>query len=77
LQKQARKERRYSVGHSYIKGTCPRCSGMLSVSYEGGVQLERCLVCNGLFFDYGELDACLKMEADNWFQRIVKRIFGA
>ena len=42
--------------------TCPRCSGQMIEFDHLGVTLDRCLDCEGLYFDAGELEEVLRAE---------------
>ncbi len=35
---------------------CPRCNGALRVEEYKGIEVDRCLECQGMWLDYGELD---------------------
>lgn len=43
-------------------GACPKCSGKMTKQYKSGVQVDQCASCDGVFFDYGELQECLERE---------------
>jgi len=44
--------------------TCPRCRVPMEEFLEGGTFLDRCLKCQGIFFDQGEMFATLGTHAD-------------
>jgi Zn-finger nucleic acid-binding protein len=72
---EARREKKYEAVLE-IKGFCPRCSCELEIYYEGTVKLERCSSCEGMFFDRGELEECLKQEEISFIQKIIKLLKG-
>lgn len=39
---------------------CPKCIGKLETVNVEGIEIERCFVCRGLWFDYGELGKVLE-----------------
>ncbi len=57
-------ERANENGVAVLAGTiCPKCNADAVVKIErGGVELDHCTGCGGLFFDYGELQTILKDE---------------
>lgn len=68
---QGRGTRKYTVGTGvggaglYFSGAmrCPKCrSDMEQVEYEG-VEVDRCSVCNGVWFDEGEMDQLSSSDA--------------
>jgi len=38
---------------------CPRCQESVTPTRLGNMTVEQCVECQGLFFDYGELETCL------------------
>jgi len=46
---------------------CPKCGGTMRTYDRGGIHLEQCDGCRGIFLDYGELEALSRMEAQ-WAQ---------
>lgn len=44
--------------------TCPRCAGEMSDRSVGGVTVQRCDSCQGLFLDHAELGALVEAEND-------------
>lgn len=53
---------RYSVGeknavHPRSGMKCPSCTGAMSEENHGGVRLDLCSVCFGVWFDGGEMEA--------------------
>lgn len=76
LKKEARKEKKYEPVLT-IKGACPRCFGKLARYNEGSVRLDKCTRCEGIFFDKGELDACLKADRTSFLNRVLNALdFG-
>jgi len=54
-----------------VKGACPRCFGKIVRYNEGHVILDKCTRCEGIFFDKGELDACLKIKKTSFLGKII------
>lgn len=54
----------YSPGHGLV---CPKCHGTMRTYNRGGVQIEQCDNCRGIFLDYGELEAITRLESQ-WSQ---------
>ncbi len=57
---------------------CPRCQQPLTEVHHGHVRLDQCRACHGLFFDYGELEACLRMRdrgANAWLRRLAGLVY--
>jgi len=75
IKKEAHKEKKYEpvVG---VKGACPRCFAKLSRYSEGSAKLDKCTRCEGMFFDRGELDTCLKEKQTSFLQRIIGMFDG-
>jgi Zn-finger nucleic acid-binding protein len=46
---------------------CPKCHSVMRTYNRGGVQIEQCDGCRGIFLDYGELEALSRVEAQ-WMQ---------
>ena len=42
---------------------CPKCHAMMRTFNRGGVHIEQCEGCRGVFLDYGELEALSRMES--------------
>lgn len=47
---------------------CPKCQGNMRTVQRGGVQIEQCTDCRGIFLDYGELENITQME-NQWAQQ--------
>lgn len=45
--------------------TCPKCQGPMRTYERGGVHVDQCADCRGIFLDRGELDHL--MDAENGF----------
>ncbi|ACY97299.1 MULTISPECIES: zf-TFIIB domain-containing protein [Thermomonospora] len=41
---------------------CPKCRGTMRTYDRNGVQIEQCDMCRGIFLDYGELEALIRMQ---------------
>jgi Zn-finger nucleic acid-binding protein len=46
---------------------CPKCHSVMRTYNRGGVQIEQCDGCRGVFLDYGELEALTRLESQ-WAQ---------
>ena len=54
---------------------CPKCGHDLKTEDVGGVSIDRCTFCEGIYLDAGELDALfLKREDDR--KGLLKRLIG-
>lgn len=54
---------------------CPKCGHDMAEEDLGGVAVDRCSFCEGIFFDAGELDRVLLKKEDDrkgFFRRLVK-----
>ena len=53
---------------------CPKCGfDMVEVSLEG-INIDKCIFCEGIFFDYGELEKLLKNKIEvkkNFFRKLI------
>lgn len=47
---------------------CPKCRAPMQTYNRGGVQIEQCGGCRGIFLDYGELEALTSLESQ-WSQQ--------
>jgi hypothetical protein len=50
---------------------CPKCGMDLSEFDFHGVKLDRCLHCNGTFFDHGEIEALLERHEPDLLSRVL------
>jgi len=76
LKKQAMKEKK-NESVIPVAHVCPRCFGSINSFKEGTVLLEKCSRCEGMFFDRGELDACLSETPSNLMKKIMNLLnFG-
>lgn len=48
---------------------CPKCYGTMRTYNRGGVQIEQCDNCRGIFLDYGELEHINQIE-NQWTQQV-------
>jgi uncharacterized protein len=54
---------------------CPKCGHDLKTEDVGGVSIDRCTFCEGIYLDAGELDTLfMKREADR--KGLLKRLIG-
>ena len=57
------------------KNRCPKCAApLLTIKYKN-VELDKCSGCQGLWFDFGELEQVMGSEAGGFLGGL-KRIFG-
>lgn len=75
LKKELKREKKYEPLLT-VKNACPRCFGELISHVEGSVRLDKCTRCEGMFFDKGELDQCLKEEKVSFVRKIINAIGG-
>ena len=52
-----------SAGHAL---TCPKCHGVMRTYERGGLILELCEDCRGIFLDKGELERLIDVEGGGW-----------
>jgi hypothetical protein len=55
----------------YMK--CPKCGHDLSIEEYHGLEVDRCIECNGVWFDAGEAESLLDGQDDTMFHSV----FGA
>lgn len=46
--------------------TCPKCGGVMRTYARGGLVLELCEDCRGIFRDVGELERLIDVEGGGW-----------
>jgi hypothetical protein len=46
--------------------TCPKCHGVMRTYARGGLILELCEDCRGIFLDAGELERLIEVEGGGW-----------
>ena len=46
--------------------TCPKCHGVMRTYARGGLILELCEDCRGIFLDKGELERLIDVEGGGW-----------
>jgi len=59
-----------------VLGLCPRCQRELRVVTVGGVEVDRCQGCGGMYFDQGELQAILRRHSAGRIRKLWTRIAG-
>ena len=47
------------VGNTLL---CPKCAGVMKTYERGGIHLEQCDTCRGIFLDFGELESLTQLE---------------
>lgn len=45
---------------------CPKCQGVMRTYVRGGLVLELCEDCRGIFLDKGELERLIEAEGGGW-----------
>jgi len=70
LEKAEREERR--LAH-WLK--CPKCGSDMKAEHLEGIEVDRCTVCEGVYFDHGELEALLTGKQEGRF-KFYRRLFG-
>ena len=58
-----------------IRNRCPKCGAALVPVPYGGVELDKCSECEGVWLDCGELER-VAPESEGNFLRGLRRIFG-
>jgi Zn-finger nucleic acid-binding protein len=53
---------------------CPRCQHGLEITFLGGVKIDRCPQCSGMFFDKGELQTVLQRSRRGLWVRLWRRL---
>lgn len=46
--------------------TCPKCQGVMRTYARGGLIIELCEDCRGIFLDNGELERLIDAEGGGW-----------
>jgi hypothetical protein len=46
--------------------TCPKCQGVMRTYARGGLTLDLCEDCRGIFLDNGELERLIDVEGGGW-----------
>ena len=54
---------------------CPKCGNEMKVEQLEGIEIERCSVCGGMFFEHNELQTLLMRKQENRF-KFYRNIFG-
>ena len=55
---------RHSAGTPGLK--CPKCDGVMRTYARGGLILDLCEDCRGIFLDKGELERLIDLEGGGW-----------
>ena len=55
---------------------CPKCGHDLETVDHGGVEVDRCTFCEGIFLDAGELEELFLKKSAAERQGIVRRLLG-
>lgn len=45
---------------------CPKCQGAMRTYVRGGIVVELCEDCRGIFLDKGELERLIEVEGGGW-----------
>ena len=54
---------------------CPKCGSDMQAEQLDGIEVDRCSVCAGVFFDHDELQSLLLRKTENRFT-FYRRLFG-
>ena len=54
---------------------CPKCGNDMKAESLEGIEIERCSLCGGIFFDHGELETLLMRKTENRF-KFYRRMFN-
>ena len=54
---------RLPVGQALV---CPKCQGAMRTYVRGGIVVELCEDCRGIFLDKGELERLIDVEGGGW-----------
>jgi hypothetical protein len=54
---------------------CPKCGSDMEEEHLEGIEVDRCTICKGLYFDHGELETLLMGKQDGRF-KFYRRLFG-
>jgi len=54
---------------------CPKCGNDMKAEQMQGIEVDVCTVCEGVYFDHGELETLLMSKQENRF-RFYRRMFG-
>ena len=54
---------------------CPKCGSDMQEEQLEDIEVDRCTVCGGLFFDHGELETLLMGKQEGRF-KFYRRLFG-
>ena len=54
---------------------CPKCGNEMKVEQLEGIEIERCSVCGGMFFEHNELQTLLMRKQESRF-KFYRNMFG-
>ena len=54
---------------------CPKCGNEMKVEQLEGIEIERCSVCGGMFFEHNELQTLLMRKQERRF-KFYRNMFG-
>ena len=54
---------------------CPKCGSDMKEEHLEGIEVDRCTVCEGVYFDHGELETLLMGKQEGRF-KFYRRLFG-
>lgn len=54
---------------------CPKCGNDMKAENLDGIEIDRCSICAGVFFDHAELETLLMKKTENRFT-FYRRMFG-
>ena len=73
-EQQSEEEREETLENCYMK--CPKCGADLNEVTFRGIKIDRCLNCDGVWLDEGELETLAGAAADSTISDIIKIITG-
>jgi hypothetical protein len=53
-------------GREPVELVCPRCQGAMRTYVRGGLTVDLCEDCRGMFLDQGELERLIEAEGGGW-----------
>jgi len=54
---------------------CPKCGGHMTEIELGGIKVDQCGKCRGIYFDHGELEILIESKEPKGFLGAMKRLF--
>jgi len=73
-EQQSQEDREQTKAQCYMK--CPKCGADLNEVTFRGIKIDRCLLCDGVWLDEGELDKLAGTEDESVIGNIIQIITG-